>query len=242
MAGSVRPLVIAHRGASGTAPENTLAAFRRAVACGADMIELDVQLTRDGEVVVVHDLILDRTSNGTGLVGERTLAEIRGLDAGAWFGAGFRGERIPTLADVLGAVGIPINVELKPAGDQGLEARALAAVDAADARSRVIFSSFDPGALERLRALAPDAEIGVLCDQTPGPAALQLAERVGARALHVRKEAATGTTVAAAATAGLQIRVWTVNEPGEFNRLAAAGVHAIFTDYPERFLQTGLAG
>ena len=205
MAGGVRPLVIAHRGASGTAPENTLAAFRRAVACGADMVELDVQLTRDGEVVVVHDFTLDRTTDGTGAVGASSLAEIRRLDAGAWFAPAFLGEAVPTLGEVLGAIGLPVNVELKPVGDQGLEAETLAVVRAAGALGRVVFSSFDPGALERLRALTPEA-------------------------------------FALARAAGLQIRVWTVNEAGEFERLAAAGAHGVFTDYPERFLQTGTTG
>src|SRR3990172_9877913 len=96
------PVVIAHRGASGSCPENTLAAFRRAAALGADMIELDVQLTRDGEVVVIHDWTLDRTTSGTGPVRACSLAELRRLDAGAWFDAAFAGERVPTLGEVLG--------------------------------------------------------------------------------------------------------------------------------------------
>src|SRR5205814_5101727 len=155
----VRCLVIAHRGASGTHPENTLAAFRRAVELGADMIELDVQLTRDGEVVVFHDATLERTTDGAGAVSDRTLAEIRRLDAGAWFGPAFRGTRVPTLAEVLAAVGLPVNVELKPVGDDGLEARALAVVESAGALARVVFSSFDAGALERLRACAAGAPL-----------------------------------------------------------------------------------
>src|SRR2546427_12696742 len=95
------------------------------------MIELDVQLTRDGGVVVMHDWTLERTTDGAGAVSDRTLAEIRRLDAGAWFGPAFRGTRVPTLAEVLAAVGLPVNVELKPVGDDGLEARAPAAGGAA---------------------------------------------------------------------------------------------------------------
>src|SRR5437870_12407948 len=116
------------------------------------MIELDVQLTRDGEVVVMHDWTLERTTDGAGAVSDRTLAEIRRLDAGAWFGPAFRGTRVPTLAEVLAAVGLPVNVELKPVGDDGLEARALAVVESAGALARVVFSSFDAGAPERLCA------------------------------------------------------------------------------------------
>src|SRR5439155_1600574 len=166
--GRVPPLIIAHRGASGTCPENTLVAFARAAALGAHMIELDVQLTRDGAVVVMHDWTLERTTDGSGAVCDRTLAEIRGLDAGAWFGSAFRGTRVPTLAEVLAAVGLPVNVELKPVGDDGLEARALAVVESAGAPARVVLSSFDAGAVERLRAFAAEATLGGLWDAGPG--------------------------------------------------------------------------
>jgi glycerophosphoryl diester phosphodiesterase len=233
----VPPRVIAHRGASGTCPENTLAAFRRAAELGAPMIELDVQLTRDGEVVVLHDPLLDRTTDGSGPVRERTLAEIRRLDAGAWFGPAFRGEPVPTLGEVLRAFPRDVNVELKPWGDDGLEARTFAVVEAATAAGRVVFSSFQASALQRLRALAPTAALAVLWETEPITEGLRLAERVRARALHVRKDAATDATLRAAAAAGLPVRVWTVNEADEFDRLAAAGVDGIFTDHPERFLQ-----
>jgi glycerophosphoryl diester phosphodiesterase len=232
-------VVIAHRGASGTCPENTLAAFRRAAALGAHMIELDVQLTRDREVVVVHDWTLDRTTDGSGPVGAATLAEIRRLDAGAWFGPRFAGERVPTLAEVLAGVTVPVNVELKPVGDDGLEARALGIVDAAPAAGRVVFSSFDPHVLVRLRVRAPDARIGVLWEDGQIEEAVHLAERVGARTLHVRKDAVTQTLVETAGAAGLGVLAWTVNDSGESRRLDAAGVDGIFTDFPERFLQPG---
>ena len=232
-------VVIAHRGASGTCPENTLAAFRRAAELGAHMIELDVQLTRDGEVVVVHDWTLDRTTDGSGPVGAATLADIRRLDAGAWFNPRFAGERVPTLAEVLAGVTLPVNVELKPVGDDGLEARALAIVDAAAAAGRVVFSSFDPHVLVRLRARAPGARIGVLWEGTRIEEAVRLAERVGARTLHVRKDVVTRTRVETARAAGLAVLAWTVNDPGESRQLEAAGIEGIFTDFPERFLQPG---
>jgi glycerophosphoryl diester phosphodiesterase len=232
----VRPLVIAHRGASGTRPENTLAAFRRAVELGADMIELDVQLTRDGEPVVIHDTTLERTTDGAGCVKDRTLAELRALDAGAWFGPAFAGERVPPLAEVLAAVPLAINVELKPGGDDGLEARTLAVVEAAGALGRIVFSSFEMAALERLRALSPGATLAILWETAAIAEALRCAKRVAARALHLRKNAVRDAVVASAVGAGLQVRVWTVNDPGELAGLAAIGVHAIFTDYPERFL------
>lgn len=230
--------VIAHRGASGTCPENTLAAFRRAEALGAHMIELDVQLTRDDEVIVLHDDTLDRTSDGRGPVAARTLAELRRLDAGSWFGAAFRGEPIPTLAEVLTAVRLPVNVELKAGGGAGLEARTLAEVECAGALGRVIFSSFDPESLVRMRALTADAELGVLWIHRKVSPALDLAKRVAARGLHLRKTGASPEGLAAARETGLSIRVWTVNEPREFHHLASWGATGVFTDYPERFLHS----
>ena len=229
-------LVIAHRGASGMCPENTLAAFRRAAALGAPMVELDVQLTRDREVVVMHDWTLDRTTDGSGAVRDGTLEEIRRLDAGGWFGPAFRGERVPTLAEVLAAVPVSVNVELKPVGDDGLEARALAVVESAGALSRVVFSSFDSAALERLRARSQGAAVAVLWERGVIAEGLRLAERVRARALHLRKDAVTREVVASTARAGLPVRAWTVNDPAESARLQADGVEGIFTDFPERFL------
>jgi len=231
-------LVIAHRGASGTCPENTLVAFRRAAELGAHMIELDVQLTRDHEVVVMHDWTLDRTTDGTGAVGAFTFAELQCLDAGVWFDARFRGERVPSLAEVLAAVALPVNVELKPVGDDGLVERALAVVDAAAAGARVVFSSFDASSLVRLRGRAPGARIGVLWEDAPIDEAVRLAERVGARTLHVRKDAITAAVVAAARAGGLGVLGWTVNDPRDYDRLDAAGVDGVFTDFPERFLHS----
>ena len=230
-------LVIAHRGASGTRPENTLIAFRRAQELGAHMIELDVQLTRDGEVVVMHDWTLARTTDGRGRVASRTLAELRRLDAGSWFDPGYAGEPVPTLREVLDAVALPVNVELKARGADGLEAHALDVVRAAGAEARVVFSSFHAQSLVRLRRLSPSATIAVLWSRRQLTMALRLAGRVGATALHIRKDAASSDEVRAAVAEGLAVRAWTVNDPGESGRLAAAGVSGVFTDFPERFLQ-----
>lgn len=229
--------MIGHRGASGTRPENTLESFRRAETLGAGMIELDVQRTRDGGVVVMHDFTLDRTTDGTGLVRDRSLAEIRRLDAGRWFAPEFAGTRVPTLDEVLAAVALPVNVELKPVGDDGLEAAALAVVESAGALGRVVFSSFELVSLERLRARASEAELAVLWETGPAADALRCAKRVGARALHVRKDGVDDAIRAAATAEGLALRVWTVNQPVELERFGPAGVDGVFTDFPERFLQ-----
>ncbi|HEV7731607.1 MAG TPA: glycerophosphodiester phosphodiesterase family protein [Candidatus Binatia bacterium] len=231
--------VIAHRGASGTRPENTLAAFRRAVELGAHMIELDVQCTRDGAVVVIHDDTLERTTDGRGIVRHHTLTELASLDAGGWFDPAYAGERLPTLDAVLAAVPIPINVELKSAGDDGLERRTLEVVEAAGALQRVVFSSFAADSLVRMRALSAAAELAVLWDRTAMAGALRLAEGVGARALHIRTGRSAPSGIASGHAAGLLVRVWTVNARADFTPLQEAGVDGVFTDYPERFLLDG---
>ena len=205
------------------------------------MIELDVQLTADGAVVVIHDDDVDRTTDGQGLVATSTLAALQALDAGGWFDRAFAGATIPTLREVLAAVPCRINVEIKAAPDgrtqPGLEAATLAEVQRSDALRRIIFSSFSLPALHRLRGLSPDAEIGVLCGAHSMEPAFAAAQRVAARALHVRKDVVTAELIARAHATGLEVRVWTVNEPKEFSQMVDLGVDGVFTDHPERFLQ-----
>ena len=201
------------------------------------MVELDVQRTRDGGVVVLHDLTLDRTTDGSGLVVDRSLADIRRLDAGAWFAPAFAGARVPALDEVLAAIALPVNVELKPSGDDGLEAAALAVVRSARALDRVVFSSFDVASLVRLRSLSAGAEVAVLWEMGPVAVALRCAKRVDARALHVRKDGVDDAMAAAVAAEGLALRVWTVNDPLELESFGGSGVDGVFTDFPERFLQ-----
>ena len=232
--------VIAHRGASGTAPENTLAAFVRAERLGAHMIELDVQLAADGAVVVLHDDSVDRTTDGHGRLCAYTLAELRTFDAGGWFAPEFAGERIPTLDEVLAAVALPVNVELKRGGGAALGERALESVRAVRALERVVFSSFDHGALQRLRGLSSEAQIAVLWAGRGTGRPLGAARRVAARALHLRTTGATLRAVSAVRDAGLDVRVWTVNDPEEWRVFERRGASAVFTDFPERFLQTPL--
>ena len=159
--GSQKPWVIAHRGASGIAPENTLAAFRRAVELGAGFIETDLQLSRDTRLVALHDPTLERTTNGIGNVSGATLAELRKLDAGRWFrgaaaeAGNFSGERIPTIEEIL-AFGkekdIGLFLEIKAPGASGAEHTLVGALHAADAVVRTVVLSFDPGILTKSSA------------------------------------------------------------------------------------------
>ena len=153
------PLVIAHRGGSGLAPENTLAAFHKALEVGADGVELDVRLTRDGQVVVIHDRRLDRTTTGKGPVETCTLGELKSLDAGCWFGPQFQGERVPTLEEVFGELpsDLPIYVEMKARG-HGAWPLAIKVLDIIRSRDRLestMVASFNPIAMAFVRGIEP---------------------------------------------------------------------------------------
>jgi len=219
------------------APENTLAAFRRAVAIGAHMIELDVQLSRDGHVVVMHDDTVDRTTDGRGAVATLDLARLKTFDAGGWFAPTFVGERIPTLGEVIEAVPIPLNVELKRGGGEALAASVLDTVRNAGALERVVFSSFEDEALIRLRDLEDRAALAVLRASGTIGHAVRAAERVGARALHLRNTRQTNRQLRETRPAGYDIRIWTVNSIEEWTRFESAGASGLFTDHPDRFLQ-----
>lgn len=166
-------MVIGHRGASAVAPENTMAAFQTALDMGADGVELDCQLTKDGHLVVIHDPTLKRTTGCDGLVKDYTLSQLRHLDAGAWFNPRFAGKRIPTLEDVLALARdrLLVNVEIKnlPYRYAGIEARLLAAIrQNAFPLDRLIVSSFDHESLIRIQAMEPRVTVAALFVHYPG--------------------------------------------------------------------------
>ena len=235
-----RPLNIAHRGASGHAPANTLTAFALAADMGADGIELDVHLSRDGEVVVIHDATVDATTDGRGRVGEMSLVELRRLDAGSWFGARFAGERIPLLSEVFETVGhrLLVNVEIKVAPGHhpmAQEAEVVRLIEDCGMLERVIVSSFSPRSLWRVRALAPHIPLGLLHSK-PEPAFLPALLRVlglDYAALHPRYSQVDARYVARARRWGKRVHAWTVDEAGSMARLRALGVDGIITNYPD---------
>jgi glycerophosphoryl diester phosphodiesterase len=226
-------LNIAHRGASGSFPENTLSAFRAAIDAGARMCELDVQLTRDGAVVVIHDETVDRTTDGTGAVAGLTLAELRRLDAGAKFkGGAHRGERIPTLDEVFTATAgrCGLNIELKAAG---VERQVAEIVRTKRAIGDSMVSSFEWHMLDAVRAIGPEIRIGVLAEKNP-LAMLEAAARMKAYAVNPRFDLATRELCDAAHARGFKVLVWTVDEHDAMRVLIDAGVDGIMTNYPER--------
>ncbi len=159
--------IIGHRGASEEAPENTMSAFERALALGADGFEFDVQLTSDGHAVVMHDAMLERTTNGSGPVFESTLGDVRALDAGAWFSSDFAGERVPLLGEVLPLPAAVFELEIKTQGRSVLDA-VLAEVHAAGVFDRVKFTGWNHPMLTRLKVEWPQAKLG-LFSKLPEP-------------------------------------------------------------------------
>lgn len=236
-----KPAIFAHRGASGQFPENTMLAFEEALRSGVDGIELDVQLTKDGEVVIIHDEKVDRTTNGQGFVKDFTLAELEELDAGSWFSSKFAGQRLMTLDTVLAWMQeegnhLRLNIELK--NDQiqyvGLEEKVLSLIEDYNLQERSIISSFNPFSLQRVRMQNAEIEMGYLVLGTPENA-LWIAREIGANAIHCEAPYALSAYGEAAKRAGYPLRIYTVNAEDEYKQLVEAGVEVIMTDFPERF-------
>jgi glycerophosphoryl diester phosphodiesterase len=232
-----RPLVMAHRGARDVAPENTLSAFRAAVDLGADAVELDITRCASGEIVVIHDDTVDRTSNGSGRVDALSWDSLRDLDAGSWFDPRFAGERIPLLDAVLDAVGgrVRFNIEIKHQrrGMQPIEPELADSLRQRNLVPDTIVSSFDPGALRRLRRAAPEIPRALLYSRDM-PMGLRHAWPrywLAPQALHPHFSMVDARYVKKARLAEYRVNVWTVNEATDIERMAGLGVDAIITDH-----------
>jgi glycerophosphoryl diester phosphodiesterase len=213
---------IGHRGAAGLEPENTLRSFRRAEDEGADILELDLHLTRDGHLVVLHDPDLDRTTNGTGAVADAMLDDLRQLDAGM-------GERIPTLQEVLEATSLPIHAELKVAGAASVLAEF---VRAKGLIGFVTPISFHPGILRGVKFALPSSPTGLIFSGAP-PDAAERARAVGATLASLEGEHANTEVVQRCRRFGLQSTVWTVNDPGQMQRVLELDLDGVVTDRPD---------
>lgn len=214
-------LNIGHRGAAGLEPENTLRSFRRAAAEGADAVELDLRLTRDKRLVVMHDATVNRTTNGSGSVAEMTLNDLKRLDAGV-------GERVPTFEQVLEVTDLTIYAELKVVGAAGPLAAFLRHRKLAE---RVIPISFQPEALSQIRQSLPRLPVGlVLSGPLPDSTS---ALRVGADLVSPEAVHLDAALVESCRREGLRVTTWTVNEPEEMRRVLKLGVDGIVTDRPD---------
>jgi len=219
-----------HRGASALAPENTMAAFALAEAIGADGIELDVHLSRDGVPVVLHDETVDRTTDGCGHVEDLTLDQLQQLDAGSWFDPDSAGERIPTLDEVLTWAGarLRINIEIKSAA----AGRAVLQLLAAHPQARVLVSSFDHALLAGLRRQSPELPLGFLCDTRFWRRSLQRAIAAGAESFHPEVHFCSRPLVEACHRHGLKVYPWTVDAPRRQSSLKRIGVDGWFSNLP----------
>ena len=243
-----KTLNIAHRGASGHAPQNTMAAFVLAAEMGADGIELDVHLSADGELVVIHDHTVDATTDGHGAVSALSLAQLQQLDAGGRFDPRYAGERIPTLRQVFAGVGqrLLINVEIKVAPGhhpERLEPEVVRLIEESGMIDRVLISSFSTRSLRRVRGLNRRIPLALLYSR-PAPAALPYLgrwSRIAYDALHPRYDLVGAPLLARARTRGQRVNVWTVNEAAEMRRMRDLGVDGIITNYPD-VLRDVLAG
>ena len=237
-------LVIGHRGAPSRAPENTLASFRAALEIGVDGLELDVHLSADGHLVVIHDANLKRTTDGQGFVHEHTLAQLKQLDAGTWFGPMFAGERIPTFDEVLDLVGkrVPLQVEIKGA-TEGVTEATLAVLDARGLLDTVMMTSFQLDRLPRVRELAPKVQIGALVwgrARTPDRTAMSPVECVEATkkakadVMLLWHECFDEPRVSAARAAGLLAGVAGGTATAEdMRRVLALGAVRMTTNFPD---------
>jgi glycerophosphoryl diester phosphodiesterase len=226
-------LNIAHRGASGNFPENTVCAFRAAIDAGAEMCELDVQLSRDGAIVVIHDETVERTTDGKGEVAELTLEELKRLDAGAKFkGGAVKGERIPTLDEVFSATSgkCGLNIELKAGG---LEHQVAQIMQARNALADSIVSSFDWEYLKNIQQLHFNIRVGLLAEEKPVDLMMN-AVAMRAHSINPRWDMVTSDLCKAAHERGLKVYTWTVDADARMRALIACGVDGIMTNYPER--------
>jgi glycerophosphoryl diester phosphodiesterase len=225
-------LTIAHRGASALYPENTLRAFIAAADLGADMCEFDVRITRDGEVVVIHDATVNRTTNGRGRVAAMNAEVIKRLDAGVRFGAEFRDEPIPTLAEVAAALGgrcgrrCGMDVELKA---RGLETRVCDILRERGVLGDAMVSSFDWDQLKIVAEQERGLRLALLGEKAPA-ALLEAAAAMHAFAIAPRFDIADAALCAEAHRLGLAVYVWTVDDAPTMRRLMAAGVDGIMTN------------
>ena len=226
-----------HRGFSVSYPENTMLAFEKAIEAGCDGIELDVHLSSDGELVIIHDERVDRTADGTGYVGKMTLKELRNLDVSASFRGQYGVNRIPTLEEYLALAketGIITNIELKTGvyTYPGIEEKTLAIIDDFGMRDKIIISSFNHYSVKRMQALAPDMVYGFLEESRLIDTPAYVASN-GVQAVHPESHMVDEEFMEQAKKHGLAVNVWTVNTEHSMRRLAELGVDIMIGNYPD---------
>jgi glycerophosphoryl diester phosphodiesterase len=222
---------MAHRGNSGLAPENTLAAFALALNTRAEWIELDVHLSADGEVVVMHDATVDRCTNGSGAIAEMTMAELKALDAGSWFGAAFAGETVPTLAEVVALVGdrLRLDVEIKSTATPLSSLKVVQVLADGGVLAQSMISSFGLEALLEARRYWPEGRLALITDRA---ADLEIALEHSLPWLNITYPEADEALARRAHEAGVRITIWTMDDPARWAHFAGLGVDIVCTNVP----------
>ena len=229
---------IAHRGASGRAPENTLAAFKRAIEFGVDAVELDLHGTADGEIVVIHDSTLDRTTDLHGHINETPLATIQSADAGGWFDAEFAGEPVPTLTEALACIGKE-TIAVLEIKDPLIAEAVVATIHETGTLNFTVVISFHTGVLQTIRTLEPRIATGWLIGGSQKPvlpvALCQQLGELGSSLLNVNHELITAEFAYEIRRRGIALWCWTVDDIARMGEMQTFGVQGITSNYPERF-------
>ncbi len=227
------PIVVAHRGAMGYAPENTLVAMKKAIEMKAEYSELDVQETKDGKIILLHDKTLKRTGNRDLNIWELNYDDLKDIEVGEWFSEEFKGEPIPTLEEVINLVKgkMKLNIELKAnKHEKMLAERALQVVIDNNFLDQVVFTSFKFDEIRRLRAINKEAKVGYIFSRMPTSVDV-FSEDVDM--LSAKYKLVDEEFMSKARAAGKEVAVWTVNKPEDMRRMIELGVDAIITNYPD---------
>ncbi len=225
-------IIWGHRGASGHAPENTLASFEKAMAMGADGVECDLRESRDGEIVVFHDPTVKRLTGQGWRVQDLTLSELKRLDIGSWFAPSFARQTVLTAAELIAKVPPPflLNLEIKAASPQ----KVVDLIQKKGIADRVIVSSFDHVLLKKVRSLHLTLSIGLLVDREPWKKIVQEARRLQVVSVNVPSRQVTPDLIEKAHQEGFKVYVYTVNDPAQMTSFIEMGVDGLFTNYPDR--------
>jgi glycerophosphoryl diester phosphodiesterase len=230
-------IVIAHRGASRAAPENTLSAMKKAIEFGADYAECDVFQTKDGEIVLFHDEEMERTTGKEGMIWDYTLAELKGLEVGSWFKEEFRGEPIPTLREVIKLVKgkIKLNIEVKISGnDPNIVQKVVDIIRSENFSQECMVTSFEKPVIEKVKEIAPEVITGFIFDEEHPPDIFKGNWEYVCSKRNIVDEA----FVQKAKQKGKRLNVWTVNYPAEMKKFIDLGVDGIITDVPDLLRET----
>ncbi|MBD2869378.1 glycerophosphodiester phosphodiesterase [Paenibacillus arenilitoris] len=231
------PLIVAHRGASGYAPENTMASFELAELMAADYIELDVRLSKDGELAVIHDVKVDRTTNGSGFVHDYAMNELRRMDAGSFYDPGYSGETISTLGEVLDRFGgrIGLLIETKdPHLYPGLEQKLAEELKRHGRLDKVVLQSFDFDSTKRMHELMPDVPVAVLIHKDKHPLSDEALDELASYASYINYnfEQLDRKLVAEIHERGRKVMAWTIRREKDMKWMKKLGVDGIITDFP----------